>query len=292
LIVLLLVSCAHADSDLQALLQQTLNLFTALLDAGNFTAAAMYFNPDGHLLLGGFPLVTGRSDISAKFEYFYNQGVRNTTVTSQEANFMHVGPSLQTAYDTGVWQLLSDDGKVLDNGAYVNVWSRSRDQHGWQIRDRVVVSVNPSTVKTINSNNQINAKEATPRPSDPALLKAITLTNQAMMSAFDSANIAAVANLYATNGTLFPPHSSPQTGRPAIQQTWQGVYNSGARVLELTISEVGVLESDALAYEQSAYQLTNTNGTVVDTGKYIVIWTQDNGVWELYLDCFNSDLTS
>jgi len=285
------------DPDLRQGLQATLDQFTEDLGEGNFSAAAMYFNVDGHLLLGGFPLVTGRQNISAKFEYFYNQGVRNTNVTSMEAEYMHVGPALMTAYDRGVWQLLSDDDKVLDEGVYLNVWARARDQHYWQIRDRVVVSTQPSSSKSFTAlsprSTMSFGSSFVELPSDPALLKVITQANEVFMEGFTSGNMANIAELYAVNGTLMPPHSPPQIGRDAIQATWQGVYNRGVRTLELTIAEVGILPSDQFAFEQSFYQLSLPNGTVVDQGKYIVIWTQlSSDSWELYLDCFNSNLNS
>lgn len=44
------------------------------------------------------------------------------------------------------------------------------------------------------------------------------------------------------------------------------------------------------AIEVGRYTLDNGEGQMIDQGKYIVIWKQENGAWKLYRDIWNSSM--
>ena len=44
------------------------------------------------------------------------------------------------------------------------------------------------------------------------------------------------------------------------------------------------------AIEVSKYTLQGEGGQVLDEGKYIIIWKQEDGQWKLHRDIFNSSL--
>jgi ketosteroid isomerase-like protein len=77
-------------------------------------------------------------------------------------------------------------------------------------------------------------------------------------------------------------------GKAAIQTFWQALMDMGIKEAKLDIVEVE--EQDDLAVEVSKYTLQGDEGQVLDQGKYIVIWKQENGQWKLHRNIFNSSL--
>ena len=43
------------------------------------------------------------------------------------------------------------------------------------------------------------------------------------------------------------------------------------------------------AVEVGTFVVRNDAGAVVDRGKHIVVWKEQDGAWRLHWDCFNSD---
>jgi uncharacterized protein (TIGR02246 family) len=103
---------------------------------------------------------------------------------------------------------------------------------------------------------------------------------------FNSGDIAGVAALYAEDGQLLPPGSDIVTGRAAIQQFWQGAYDSGMGKVKFELLEVHGTGSEAV--EVGRYTVTNAQGQAVERGKYIVLWKKIAGSWQLYRDIWNS----
>ena len=44
------------------------------------------------------------------------------------------------------------------------------------------------------------------------------------------------------------------------------------------------------AYEVGKYTLLGRGGQTLDSGKYVVIWRQEDGQWKLHRDIFNTSL--
>ena len=42
--------------------------------------------------------------------------------------------------------------------------------------------------------------------------------------------------------------------------------------------------------ETGRYELYDAQNKILDKGKYVVVWKQENGEWKLFRDIFNSDL--
>jgi uncharacterized protein (TIGR02246 family) len=110
-------------------------------------------------------------------------------------------------------------------------------------------------------------------------------------AAFNRGDIAAVAAMYSEDAKLMPPGSDLITGRPGIQQFWQGARDSGIREATLQVLEVD--SSGDLAYERGAATLKLQAGggmTTASTVKYLVIWKRRaGGTWQLALDIWNEN---
>jgi ketosteroid isomerase-like protein len=45
-----------------------------------------------------------------------------------------------------------------------------------------------------------------------------------------------------------------------------------------------------LAAETGKYDLTGADGTVLDSGKYVVVWKREGGHWKLHRDIWNTSM--
>ena len=106
----------------------------------------------------------------------------------------------------------------------------------------------------------------------------------ALVAKGDSAGLAA---MYAADAQVFPPHSDIVTGT-AIQKLWQGVIDSGVKSAKLTT--VDVIDAADLASETGKYEMIGAEGTVLDSGKYVVVWKQVGGRWKILRDIWNTSL--
>lgn len=103
---------------------------------------------------------------------------------------------------------------------------------------------------------------------------------------FRQGDAASLATLYTNNGMLLPTGSDFVKGREAIRDFWQGAMNMGIKEVKLDIEEVE-LQGEA-AFEVGQYQLKSAEGLLMDQGKYIVIWKQEDGQWKLHRDIWNT----
>ncbi len=86
---------------------------------------------------------------------------------------------------------------------------------------------------------------------------------------------------------LLPTGSDAVTGKPAIQAFWQGAMDMGIKGLGLEIVELE--DHGSTAIEVGNYSLSSEGEEVIDRGKYVVIWKQEDGRWKLHRDIWNSN---
>ena len=119
---------------------------------------------------------------------------------------------------------------------------------------------------------------------------AIASANQKFMDAFSRSDAAGIAALYTEDARLLPPDSQMITGREAIQSFWQGAMDMGLKEAKLDIVEVE--SAGNLAYEISRFALSGEQPggeSIKLTGKYVVVWKNQDGVWKLHVDIWNAD---
>lgn len=108
-------------------------------------------------------------------------------------------------------------------------------------------------------------------------------------TSFARGDAAGMASLYTGDGMLLPTGSDFITGTQAIQQYWQGAMDMGVKQAKLDIVEVE--QQGDTATEVGKYTLRGEGGQVIDQGKYIVLWRQQNGQWKLHRDIWNSSMS-
>ena len=114
----------------------------------------------------------------------------------------------------------------------------------------------------------------------------IDRVNAAFLKAFQQGDGAGIAATYAEDGQILPPNMEIMGGREAIQAFWLGVHEMG--ITDGSLETVELSENGDSAWEVGKYTLKSADGTLIDVGKYIVVWKQTNGVWQWHRDIWNS----
>ncbi len=118
-------------------------------------------------------------------------------------------------------------------------------------------------------------------------LEGLKAMQDVWQSAFDAKDPAELAAIYAEDGALLPPNSEMTNGRAAIEAYWAEFHTSGIGV-EITDTEV--YAHGDLGYAVGTFIATDADGATIDEGKYVVIWRNVDGKWQLHRDIWNSSL--
>jgi ketosteroid isomerase-like protein len=110
--------------------------------------------------------------------------------------------------------------------------------------------------------------------------------NRRFMEAFGRGDAAGVARLYTARAQLLPAHSDFVDGTTAIQRFWQGAMDMGLK--EAILETLEVEGHGETAHEIGRYTLKTGTGEVADSGKYLVVWKQEGGVWKLHRDIWTT----
>lgn len=118
--------------------------------------------------------------------------------------------------------------------------------------------------------------------------EAIAERTKIFEQAMANAGAPGVTNCYTNDAEFMPSTQTLIAGKVNIQIAIAGYISQGFtkyKVISTTvwrhIEVVGV---------QASYTLSQQGGKNKDTGKTIQLWKQENGVWKIFRDCFNSDL--
>lgn len=118
----------------------------------------------------------------------------------------------------------------------------------------------------------------------------IAETYKTFEEAFHRADPEAISLIYTEDAEWFPPQALPIRGRHNIAGAWRGIVGQGGNYIRVEIGEVQ--ESSGWAYEVGRFEASAPDGTVLNSGKYIVIWKQQaNGEWKTHRDIFNWDIS-
>src|SRR5574343_100321 len=131
------------------------------------------------------------------------------------------------------------------------------------------------------------AVETKPALNLDSIKAAIAASNAAFGECFaknDSVNFVA---RYTSDACINPTGMPQICGSAGIGAYFRGGYDMGIRNIKL--STKNVMLGDAYAIETGAYELQLEGGKAIESGKFIVIWKQENGAWKMYQDIWNSD---
>jgi uncharacterized protein (TIGR02246 family) len=118
-------------------------------------------------------------------------------------------------------------------------------------------------------------------------LEGLKAMQDVWQSAFDARDWAALAAIYAEDGEVMPPNSNTMIGRAAIEAFWADFQASGIGVEG---KDTEVYAHGDVGYEVGTYTVTDAGGVTIDEGKYVEIWRQVDGKWQIYRGIWNSNL--
>ncbi len=109
----------------------------------------------------------------------------------------------------------------------------------------------------------------------------------AWMEAFGAKDIDTLTAFYAEDAVLLPPNAPAIFGRDAIRATMQEMFAAG---LGVELEDLEVKVAGNLGYKAGRYRSTAEDGSLIDRGKYIEIWSKTDGGWVLHRDIWNSSV--
>ncbi|MBD3871750.1 MAG: DUF4440 domain-containing protein [Acidobacteria bacterium] len=107
------------------------------------------------------------------------------------------------------------------------------------------------------------------------------------MEAFSTKDIDAMTAFYAEDAVLLPPDAPAIFGRDAIRATIQEMFAAGLAI-ELEDLEIEVVGN--LGYKAGRYRTRGGDGSLLDRGKYIEIWSKSDSGWVIHRDIWNSSI--
>lgn len=126
-----------------------------------------------------------------------------------------------------------------------------------------------------------------PQPDRAADEAELTAATVAWDAAYNAGDAAAIAAMMSDDGMLLPPNSEPVSGREAIEAFWQGfIDSSGGSALRL---KQLIVDGD-MAVKLGEYDVLDAEGEIVDTGKWMEVWTRTEDGWRMTRDIWNSNL--
>ena len=117
---------------------------------------------------------------------------------------------------------------------------------------------------------------------------AIAATNANFLEAFSRGDAAGLAATYTSNGQALPSNSDIIEGRTALQGFWEAVLDMGIKSATLETVELDIQGNTAI--EIGKYTMQGSGGQILDKGKYLVVWKQEDGQWKWHRDIWNSSM--
>jgi uncharacterized protein (TIGR02246 family) len=117
---------------------------------------------------------------------------------------------------------------------------------------------------------------------------AIEAGNKKFSAAVANADAAQLASMYTDAAMVLPPNGDVVRGRDAIRKLWQGALDSGVK--QATLTTVEVEAHGDTAHEVGTFVMNGEGASVLDRGKYVVIWKREQGQWKLHRDIWNTSL--
>jgi ketosteroid isomerase-like protein len=121
-------------------------------------------------------------------------------------------------------------------------------------------------------------------------IEALRRRDREWVEAIARKDLGAIEHLYAEDAHFLPTGAPRVQGRARIRDSWRAMLEDpGFRSLSFAPVEIAVAKSGELAYDVGDYELRSVRGgaEVVEKGKYVVVWKNIGGTWQVAADIFN-----
>lgn len=115
----------------------------------------------------------------------------------------------------------------------------------------------------------------------------LAATTDSWTAALNAGDVEAVAALYAEDARLLPPNGAMAQGRNAVRQEFGAMVAAG---LKGELSTLEAVVAGDIGYKVGTYTVMGPDGSVLDRGKFIEVWQQVGGDWQIINDIWNSDM--
>jgi ketosteroid isomerase-like protein len=117
-------------------------------------------------------------------------------------------------------------------------------------------------------------------------------SHQRFIDAFIAADVPTLVSLYTETAVLMPPNDPSLLGRAELEE-WHREYFADFRVVSFGEIERDVTLLDGWAVERWAYLLSiqplqEGAERIRDEGRFLAVWQQRNGVWQIAQAMLNS----
>lgn len=126
-----------------------------------------------------------------------------------------------------------------------------------------------------------------PEQSEKDALTGIHEGNERFKQAVRASDAAATPSLYTKDGTILPPNGEAVSGSDSMEAFWQIAFESGVTEARPVTQEVIAMGEYAL--EVGEYSLF-AKDDLIDRGKIMVLWKNEDGVWRMHRDTWNSSI--
>ncbi len=117
---------------------------------------------------------------------------------------------------------------------------------------------------------------------------AIVDANKAFCDAAMKGDSSAIAAAYTSNAHLMFPNMPVVTDAQGIMAAAASLAKQ--KVPGFTLETTDVFGNADNVIEEGKYTFTDSKGKVLEQGKYLTVWRQENGKWKLYRDIYNTDM--
>jgi len=143
-----------------------------------------------------------------------------------------------------------------------------------------------------NSNQSAENTSSAPKADSTSFDKdkarsAIEIINAKFSDELRKGDSATLASHYSSDAYVMPPNSDP-VPKDKIVSAWGGAIRMGVKDIKLTTDDI--TGNGEIAGETGKYEMYGDNNKLLDKGKYVVIWKNENGEWKLYRDIWNTSM--
>jgi uncharacterized protein (TIGR02246 family) len=125
----------------------------------------------------------------------------------------------------------------------------------------------------------------TPQGSQPS--SALETLGEQWEAALNAGDVDAIAEFYTEDCRLMPPNGELATGREAVREEFNGMIEAGLSGRLETIEAVTAAD---IGYRVGTFTIMAADGSVIDRGKFMETWRNEDGAWKIANDIWNSDM--
>jgi len=111
--------------------------------------------------------------------------------------------------------------------------------------------------------------------------------NERFKQAVREADDVALPSLYTRDAQILPPNGEAASDSESIAEFWRAFFDLGITEARPVTHEV--IPMGEYALEVGEYSVLS-HDELVDRGKIMVLWKQEDGVWKMHRDTWNSSL--